>query len=168
LAVMRRHSEYTRRLCRLYSASKAPASPCFARSIASASESLSPCFFFASVKSCFPAALNQMRRKCLFVVLLAGTLVSPSRVSPFKLRRNSASATSCSPKACPDSHLRYDAVHTTLSLSFVVPSPHPAPVSIDSGPAGKTQRTAVKPGRRKTAPNVSNWGGHEFTRAAKC
>ena len=79
---MRRHSEYTRRLCRLYSDSKASASPCLARSIASASESL-PCCFFASVKSSFPAASCQMRRKYLFVVLLAGTLVltsSPARI----------------------------------------------------------------------------------------
>jgi hypothetical protein len=32
---------------------------------------LSPCSFFASVKSPFPAALSLMRRKPLFVVLLA-------------------------------------------------------------------------------------------------
>src|SRR5207244_12219005 len=73
LAVIRRHSEYTRRLCRLYRISNASASPCLARSIASASESLSPCGFLASVKSPFPAALGQMRHKSLFVVLVAVT-----------------------------------------------------------------------------------------------
>jgi hypothetical protein len=36
------------------------------------------CCFFASVKSSFPAALSQMRRKYLFVVLLAGTQSGPS------------------------------------------------------------------------------------------
>ena len=64
-------------MCRLYSDSKAAASPCLARSIASASESL-PCCFFASVKSSFPAASCQMQRKYLFVVPLAGTLVPTS------------------------------------------------------------------------------------------
>src|SRR5438128_1055895 len=78
---MRRHSEYTRRLCRLYSTSKASASPCCARSIASASESLSPCFL-ASVKSPFPAALSQMRHKCLFVVLLAVRRVHAKLAEP--------------------------------------------------------------------------------------
>src|SRR5712691_11141346 len=79
---MRRHSEYTRRLCRLYSTSKASASPCCARSIASASESLSPCGFLASVKSPFPAALSQMRHKCLFVVLLAVPQAYPTPPEP--------------------------------------------------------------------------------------
>src|SRR5258706_14390982 len=50
---MRKHSEYTRRLCRLYKVSKAASSPCFARSIASASVAFA---CFGSVKSPFPAA----------------------------------------------------------------------------------------------------------------
>src|SRR5882724_9293707 len=45
--------------------------------MASASESLSPCSLLASVKSPFPAALVQMRRNYLFVVLLAGFTVGP-------------------------------------------------------------------------------------------
>src|SRR6266852_9452328 len=77
---MRKHSEYTRRLCRLYNSWKASASPCLARSMASASESLSPCSFLASVKSPFPAALIQMRRNYLFVVLLAGFAVDLNRL----------------------------------------------------------------------------------------
>src|SRR6266852_2455251 len=77
---MRKHSEYTRRLCRLYKSWKASASPCLARSIASASETLSPCSFLASVKSPFPAALSQMRRNYLFVVLLAGFAVDLNRL----------------------------------------------------------------------------------------
>jgi hypothetical protein len=49
----------------------AAASPCLARSMASASVNFSPCCFRASVKLPFPAAFGVMRRKPLFVVLLA-------------------------------------------------------------------------------------------------
>ena len=85
LAVMRKHNEYTRRLCRLYRTSKASASPCLARSIASASESPSPCGFLAPVKSPFPAALGQMRRNQIFVVLLA---TRTAQYFPLKWERN--------------------------------------------------------------------------------
>jgi hypothetical protein len=44
---------------------------------------LSPCSCLASVKSPFPAALNQMRRNYLFVVLLAGFTVG---LNPLRAR----------------------------------------------------------------------------------
>src|ERR1035441_744131 len=50
LPTMRRHSEYTRRLCRPYKASKHSESPCLARSIASCSEMPLARIFLAVVK----------------------------------------------------------------------------------------------------------------------